>query len=282
MAVLAPRPLRQTVPTMRLLPALVALALIAAPGRALAGPAAAGTPHAGAAAPAAAPAPGTSPAAPTPRSLPSAETPAGAAPVIVRLPAPAGSSSGASTLIAIEALLREQQRQLQALTDRLAPCEATLRALERHDTRQPSLDNILGAVTALGTRLDTLESAVRELHTQAAQRQRKTQQDEVAAPAPDPARVERSLTERRSDSPVTTRDPFESPRTAPSGPTRLDTVAIYIVHIVQPGDTVSALAARFSVQPQRLIKLNRLEDPNRLLPGQRLRIPQGAQSAEAP
>lgn len=46
-----------------------------------------------------------------------------------------------------------------------------------------------------------------------------------------------------------------------------------IVYIVQRGDSVSLIAARFGVTPEAIIELNNLSNPNRILPGQQLLIP---------
>lgn len=42
--------------------------------------------------------------------------------------------------------------------------------------------------------------------------------------------------------------------------------------VVRPGDTLSAIAARHGVSAQRLVRLNRLADPNFIYAGQRLRL----------
>ncbi|MFO3796614.1 MAG: LysM peptidoglycan-binding domain-containing protein, partial [Anaerolineales bacterium] len=45
------------------------------------------------------------------------------------------------------------------------------------------------------------------------------------------------------------------------------------VYIVQPGDTLFTIAARFSLSPQAIIEANRLTNPNFLQVGQRLILP---------
>jgi N-acetylmuramoyl-L-alanine amidase len=42
--------------------------------------------------------------------------------------------------------------------------------------------------------------------------------------------------------------------------------------VVQPGDSLTAIARRTGVSVRRLVELNRLADPNRILAGQRLRV----------
>ena len=44
------------------------------------------------------------------------------------------------------------------------------------------------------------------------------------------------------------------------------------VYIVRPGDTVYSIAWRYQVDPDDLVRWNRLEDPDRLRVGQRLRL----------
>ena len=45
-----------------------------------------------------------------------------------------------------------------------------------------------------------------------------------------------------------------------------------IPYLVQPGDTVSAVAAKFSVSMDQLMKWNDIKDPNLLMVGQQLKI----------
>ncbi|NLI59325.1 MAG: LysM peptidoglycan-binding domain-containing protein [Clostridium sp.] len=45
------------------------------------------------------------------------------------------------------------------------------------------------------------------------------------------------------------------------------------VYIVQSGDTLYSIANRFNVSMQRLIEVNRLEDPDVIYPGMRIIIP---------
>ena len=47
------------------------------------------------------------------------------------------------------------------------------------------------------------------------------------------------------------------------------------VYIVRPGDTLYALARRYSTTAERLARLNQLDDPGRLLPNQALLVPGG-------
>ena len=44
-------------------------------------------------------------------------------------------------------------------------------------------------------------------------------------------------------------------------------------HIVQPGETLPALAARYRTEVATLLRLNGLHDPRAIYPGQRLRYP---------
>lgn len=215
-----------------------------------------------AAAPPAAPA-GAAPAAiaPSPPS-PSQNPPTPA--TIVRLPAPAGFPTWGQTPAAMEAALPQLQSQLQGVEDRL--------------------DTVLKAVTALGTRFDALDTANHQRSARAGD----PDQLEAIARAIEAlgARLAALETARR---PLTTRraaDPPQAERAAdgqiPPPPLADPPGDPAHVYVVQPGDTLRALAGRFAVEPHRLIELNRLEDPARLRAGQRLRIPQGAQPAVAP
>ncbi len=47
----------------------------------------------------------------------------------------------------------------------------------------------------------------------------------------------------------------------------------WIIHVVQPGETLSTIAARYRVPMERLQTLNRINNPSRVLAGQKLIIP---------
>jgi len=51
------------------------------------------------------------------------------------------------------------------------------------------------------------------------------------------------------------------------------TIAIVATYVVQPGDTVSGIAARYGVTEDALLRANGLADRNRLDAGQTLSIP---------
>lgn len=55
-----------------------------------------------------------------------------------------------------------------------------------------------------------------------------------------------------------------------------------VEHVVQPGEMLSTIAARYGVSPDALLRLNELSDPNLLGIGQRLRLPGGAPPASGP
>jgi len=54
------------------------------------------------------------------------------------------------------------------------------------------------------------------------------------------------------------------------------------IYVVERGDSLSAIAARFGVTPSRLLEINDLADPNLVYVGQRLIIPASQQQADAP
>lgn len=54
------------------------------------------------------------------------------------------------------------------------------------------------------------------------------------------------------------------------------------IYVVERGDSLSAIAARFGVTPSRLLEINDLADPNLVYVGQRLIIPASQQQAGAP
>ena len=51
------------------------------------------------------------------------------------------------------------------------------------------------------------------------------------------------------------------------------------VYTVKAGDTLSGIAARFGTTYQVLAQINGISDPDRIYPGQTLRIPSGAQAS---
>jgi murein DD-endopeptidase MepM/ murein hydrolase activator NlpD len=64
-----------------------------------------------------------------------------------------------------------------------------------------------------------------------------------------------------------------APRTAPPG------ARTPPVYTVRPGDSLSAIAAEYSVDPEALVRLNNLADPDTLVPGQALVLPRQESSA---
>jgi murein DD-endopeptidase MepM/ murein hydrolase activator NlpD len=52
------------------------------------------------------------------------------------------------------------------------------------------------------------------------------------------------------------------------------------IHVIQKGDTIYSLARTYGVSSQEIQRLNRIDDPNRIQAGQRIRIP-GASAASA-
>jgi hypothetical protein len=84
----------------------------------------------------------------------------------------------------------------------------------------------------------------------------------AASPTPAPA-ASSSLTPSPSRSPLATASPGPSPTPRSSS----------TIYIVQRGDILSAIAARFGVTVQAIVDANGLKDPNHIEPGQRLIIP---------
>ena len=53
-------------------------------------------------------------------------------------------------------------------------------------------------------------------------------------------------------------------------PAKITTAPRY--YVVRPGDTVVSIADRYGLEPEDIINLNRLENPNIIYPGQILRL----------
>lgn len=63
--------------------------------------------------------------------------------------------------------------------------------------------------------------------------------------------------------------------TATPGPPASPTPGVEQSYVVREGDTLSAIAARFGVAEEAILKANGITDPNRLFVGQELVIPPG-------
>lgn len=59
----------------------------------------------------------------------------------------------------------------------------------------------------------------------------------------------------------------------PTGAQQTPNAGAQRVHVVQPGETLTSIAAQYGVSPQALMQINNLQNPNRIVSGQRLTIP---------
>jgi LysM repeat protein len=59
----------------------------------------------------------------------------------------------------------------------------------------------------------------------------------------------------------------------PTGAQQTPATGAQRLHIVQPGETLTSIAARYGVSPQAIMAANALQNPNRIVSGQRLIIP---------
>jgi LysM repeat protein len=92
------------------------------------------------------------------------------------------------------------------------------------------------------------------------------------------------VTAPSTTTPPTTAAPTTSatPTTAPTttAPTTIPRVtvpsggAVSTMWVVQPGDTIASIAARFGLAPRRLASVNALSENDELVPGQRIYVPQ--------
>lgn len=53
----------------------------------------------------------------------------------------------------------------------------------------------------------------------------------------------------------------------------------YITYVIQPGDTLSGIAERYGTTYQALAALNHISDPNRIIAGQTIRVPENSGSS---
>lgn len=59
----------------------------------------------------------------------------------------------------------------------------------------------------------------------------------------------------------------------PTGAQQTPNTGAQRVHVVQPGETLTSIAAQYGVSPQAIMQANDMENPNRIVSGQRLTIP---------
>jgi lipoprotein NlpD len=67
--------------------------------------------------------------------------------------------------------------------------------------------------------------------------------------------------------------PTPAPPTRPAPPPPAEGPTYWRTHTVQAGETVKIIAARYGVSPEDLARWNRIENPNLIHVGQRLRLP---------
>lgn len=89
-------------------------------------------------------------------------------------------------------------------------------------------------------------------------------------------------TDETPSTPTSTALPSAPPTTTasePAAPTATETPSVEAAttHEVAPGETLSAIAARYGVTVEALVEANNLESPDRLQLGQVLRIPQAGE-----
>jgi len=74
---------------------------------------------------------------------------------------------------------------------------------------------------------------------------------------------------------ITSQNPIvaPTPTTEPPAPTENAPAGTAGVHVVQPGDTLSGIAATYGVSMQAIVDANGLVDPDNLTAGQELQIP---------
>jgi len=65
----------------------------------------------------------------------------------------------------------------------------------------------------------------------------------------------------------------EATTTPPAGPVATDTPAPWATYVVQEGDTLDAIAERFGVTADSIVRFNGLTNPDDISPGQELTIP---------
>lgn len=74
-------------------------------------------------------------------------------------------------------------------------------------------------------------------------------------------------------SPTEAASPSPSPAVSPSPSPTPEPEVTPLVHIVQSGESISLIAAQYDTTSEAIIELNQLQNPNLIVPGQRLLIP---------
>lgn len=59
----------------------------------------------------------------------------------------------------------------------------------------------------------------------------------------------------------------------PTGAQQTPATGVQRVHVVQPGETLTSISAQYGVSPQAIMQANDMQNPNRIVSGQRLIIP---------
>lgn len=73
--------------------------------------------------------------------------------------------------------------------------------------------------------------------------------------------------------PAPTPPPEPAPAPAPESPPAPESAVSQQIHTVQPGEWIYAIARRYAISPDLLLKANNLNNPNLVQPGQQLIIP---------
>jgi LysM repeat protein len=142
-------------------------------------------------------------------------------------------------------VLRENVGQLanhmQALNQEVYDTRTQIQNLKAESDQkiQQMQQNLRSEINELGNRMAKQESANRDLN----------------------ARIQKEMGTRSASLP-------SGSNTASSQPTGGGRV-----HVVAPGETLSKIAAKYNISVRELQKVNGVEDPSKLLAGQRLRIP---------
>jgi LysM repeat protein len=97
--------------------------------------------------------------------------------------------------------------------------------------------------------------------------------------APERLTASAQLTQQAMPSPTPQPTPTPPPTSRPTTaaavvPTPISTLSVAgDTYVVQPGDTLTGISVRLKVDLDELIALNKIEDPNSLQVGQKLKIP---------
>lgn len=158
-----------------------------------------------------------------------------------------------------DAFTTDDGERLEAAQKELARLESQLQAAKDR--------NDINAIADLQGKIEAAQGQIRDYQTKLGQASAEAAPAEIVAPEPEPvpaAAEEVPVAPEPEPAPVVAEAPA-APAPAPAPVER--------TYTVKPGDTLSKIGREFGVTYQSIAKLNNIENPDLIYPGQVFRIP---------